>query len=183
MQTKSLVQRFFMVLAMITMLVFCLGTGSPAAHAQSLSAQQSTIPSVSSETAFIAPQVSVTCGGSIGVATDANGAPINWTFNTQSPGQVCVTVKYAIPILFAGQAACDLSFYVPAGDATGDILFHMSNGSIIKVNENPVSGFVEFGSQAGGSQVFFTDVNDQPTNSVRLGWGRTASFGIKAVCF
>jgi len=159
-----------------------LSVGTLAVHAQNLQHQQRLLPAnplSGSHTFFVAPQVSITCGGAIGSATDGNGVPINWTFNTQQPGRVCVTVTYNVP---AGTTSCSFFFYVPKGDATGDIFFHFNNGHIVKLNENPVSGFQQLPDQANVSQVTFTDVNDQPTNSVQLGWGKTASFGLKAVC-
>ncbi len=186
MQTNLLVKRFLAVLAMVMMPVMFLSVGTLAVHAQQLNVQQRMAPAhslVTSKTVFVAPQVSITCGGAIGSATDGNGAPINWTFNTQQPGQVCVTVTYNVPTVLSGQTGCDIFFYVPNRDATGDIFFHFNNGNTVKLNENPVSGFVDLGDQESVSKVTFTDVNDQATNSVRLGWGTTASFGIKAVCF
>jgi hypothetical protein len=162
--------------------IMFLSVGTPAAHAQHLNNQQQMLPANSlagSITFLVAPQVSITCGGAIGSATDGNGVPINWTFNTKTPGRTCVTVTYNVP---GGTTLCDFLFYVPNRDATGDIFFHFSNGSIVKLNENPISGFTDLGDQNDVSQVTFTDVNDQTTNSVQLGWGKTASFGLKAVC-
>lgn len=179
MQTTLLVKRFLTVLVMVMIPLMLLSVGTPAVHAQQLNTQQNIVPLSGSQTFFIAPHVSITCGGAIGSATDGNGAPINWTFNTQSPGRACVTVTYNVP---AGTTRCSFFFYVPNRDATGDIIFHFSNGASFTLNENPVSGFQQLPDQANVSQVTFTDVNAQPTNSVQLGWGRTASFGLKAVC-
>lgn len=179
MQTTLLVKRFLAVLVMVMALAVCLSVGTPAVHAQQLNARQHMTPLPGSQTFFIAPHVSVTCGGAIGSATDGNGAPINWTFNTQTPGRACVTVTYNVP---AGTTRCSFFFYVPNRDATGNIFFRFSNGASFTLNENPVSGFQQLPDQANVSQVTFTDVNNQATNSVQLGWGRTASFGLKAVC-
>lgn len=182
MQTNLLRKRSLAILMVALLSIMFLSVGTPAVHAQNLNDQQHMLPAnplPGSNTFFVAPHVSITCGGAIGSATDGNGAPINWTFNTKQPGRVCVTVTYNVP---GGTTLCDFLFYVPKGDATGDIFFHFSNGNTVKLNENPVSGFTNLGDQNDVSQVTFTDVNDQTTNSVQLGWGKTASFGLKAVC-
>ena len=198
MLTNPRAKRFLNGLMMLALLAVFLGMGTSAAHAQSLSgpshsvAQASVIAchqsiSGSHSTLCNAPQVNITCGGNIGSTNDFNGVPINWTFNTHQPGPVCVTATYNLGFTNPNEINCSFSFYVPNGDATGDIIFQFTNSSgtfTSELNENPVSGWTTIlgGDQTGVTRLSFTDVNDQPTNSVRLGWGRTTSFSLQRVC-
>ncbi|HEU5382521.1 MAG TPA: hypothetical protein VFV38_44500 [Ktedonobacteraceae bacterium] len=191
---KCLVKRLAHVFVMVAMLTILFGMGTTLAHAQRINSRQSALPSItgctSSNGASItycnAPQVSITCGGNIASATDGNGVAINWTFNTLQGGPVCVTTTYTMNYS-DGRTTCSFLFYVPNGDATADIIFHYRDSSgtfTYTLNEDPVSGWQTIlgGDRTDVTSLFFTDVNDQATNTKQIGWGKTASFGLKRVC-
>ena len=191
MPRNTLVKHLLTVLMMVALLATFFGVGSSAAHAQSLSGPSHSVvpasvapcqPGTGSLTFCIAPQLKIACGGPIGGGNDLNGVPINWTFNTQQPGRVCVTVTYITSV----RSPCGFSFYVPKDHATGDIVFQASTSSgtvIFTLNENSTDGWKTiFGNTQNISRIIFTDVNSQKTNSVELGWGRTSSFSLKEVC-
>lgn len=85
---------------------------------------------------------------------DANNVPIDWTFANNA--HACISVSYDInpPNSFG---VCEYWFYVPAGHATGNIIFGywVNNAKhTFTLNENPVSGW----------QKLFTDAPQSVTN-------------------
>ncbi len=127
----------------------------------------------------VAPQVTITCGGSIGSTNDLSGIPINWTYTNGN--STCVTVDYSFNYP-SGANACSFYLYAPNGHATGTIRATLSDGSVQTLNENPVAGWQYWFDATGIGSLTFTDGNGQSANQYMLGWGRNATNSIEQIC-
>jgi hypothetical protein len=126
-------------------------------------------------------------------ATDAHSVPIWWTYSNGSTG--CVKVSYT-PQAKTGPVVCEYWFYVPAGDATGQIVFGYWVGGTkyyYTLNEEPVSGWQPiltnwngsgyFVNSAQPSSIGFQDNNGQTPGAYLLGWGRDSNHGVMQFCY
>lgn len=107
-------------------------------------------------------------------ATDANGVGIQWTYSNGSHG--CVKVHYNG---VNDGRTCEYWFYVPAGHATGKIVFGWRDWNNVKhyasLDENPVSGW-QFAFNAKNLQyIEFQDNNGQ--SGTQIGWANQQDYG------
>jgi hypothetical protein len=125
-----------------------------------------------------APAMTTYCSGQqYFPATDGYGNALDWTYTDQN--NLCVNVTYTLRHSFY---SCDVDFYVPNADSSATFTYTWFDGSYHTgtLNENPVDGWQPLFTASSATWLSFTD-HDTP-GSLRLGWGSSATDGVRVTC-